>query len=181
MSDPLNFHERIVAPIEDRMIRSVWRIARNEQDAEDALQNALVTIRKRRRRIDGHAAPHALVLRICIDAARDVARNRARARSRIEPSGGVDPEQLIDDGRAPSDDLADRELRGRVAAAINRLPRRQAVALTLRVFEELPYEQIARALGCAEATARKHVGRARERLRVVLSRDTPDPLSRRRS
>jgi RNA polymerase sigma-70 factor (ECF subfamily) len=181
MSDPSNFHERIVEPIEDRMIRSVWRITRNEPDAEDALQNALVTIWKRRRRIAGHAAPHALILRICIDAACDVARNRARVRSRIEPAGGIDPAQLIDDGPTPSDDLAHRELRVRIAAAIHRLPRQQAVALTLRVFEELPYDQIAEALGCAEATARKHVERARERLRVVLSRDTPDPLTRSRS
>jgi RNA polymerase sigma factor (sigma-70 family) len=181
MSDPPNFYERIVEPIEDRMIRSVWRITRNEQDADDALQNALVTIWKRRRRIAGHAAPHALILRICVDAACDVARGRARLRSRMSPETAVDPNQLIDVAASPSDDMAQRELRGRIAEAIHRLPRQQAVALTLRVFEELPYGQIATALGCTEATARKHAERARARLRVVLSRDLPDPLSRSRS
>jgi len=181
MSDLSNFHERIVGPIEDRMIRSVWRVTRNEQDAEDALQNALVTIWKRRRRIAEHDAPHALILRICIDAACDVARARARSRSRISPEGDVDHDRLIDAAPSPSDDLAHRELLDRVAAEIDRLPRNQAVALSLRVFEELPYDQIATALGCAEATARKHVERARDRLRAVLSRDVPDPLPRSRS
>jgi RNA polymerase sigma-70 factor (ECF subfamily) len=161
------------------MIRSVWRVTRNEQDAEDALQNAFVTIWKRRRRIAAHEAPHALILRICIDAACDVV--RARARTRLRTEGDVDHDRLVDAAPSPSDDLAHRELRDRVAAAIERLPRNQAVALSLRVFEELPYDQIAGALGCAEATARKHVERARDRLRAVLSRDVPDPLPRSRS
>ena len=34
-------------------------------------------------------------------------------------------------------------------AAIHRLSQRQAVAVTLRIFEELPYEQIAAAMDCA--------------------------------
>jgi DNA-directed RNA polymerase specialized sigma24 family protein len=48
----------------------------------------------------------------------------------------------------------------------------------LRVFEELPYEQIAAAMDCAEATARKHVERALRQLRVVLAKHDPHRLSR---
>ncbi|MFI5455684.1 MAG: RNA polymerase sigma factor [Isosphaerales bacterium] len=62
--------------------------------------------------------------------------------------------------------------------AINRLSRRQAVAITLRVFEELPYQQIAAAMDCTEATARKHVERARGHLRVVLAKHEPNRIVR---
>ena len=46
-----DFYERAVEPIEDRMIRSVWRITRDVQDAEDAMQDALVRIWTHRVRI----------------------------------------------------------------------------------------------------------------------------------
>jgi DNA-directed RNA polymerase specialized sigma24 family protein len=42
MHTPDDFYGRFIEPIEDRMIRSVWRITRNAQDAEDAMQAALM-------------------------------------------------------------------------------------------------------------------------------------------
>lgn len=80
MSEPARFLEQFIEPVESRMIRSIWRITRDATDAEDALQNALMVLWRRRSRIARHASPPALILRICIDAARDVARRRARRR-----------------------------------------------------------------------------------------------------
>jgi Sigma-70 region 2 len=60
MHTPDDFYERFIEPIEDRMIRSVWRITRNAQDAEDAMQTALLVMWKRRDRVAGHAAPPAI-------------------------------------------------------------------------------------------------------------------------
>jgi DNA-directed RNA polymerase specialized sigma24 family protein len=48
------------------------------------------------------------------------------------------------------------------------------VAITLRVFKELPYDQIAAAMNCTEATVRKHVERARGHLRFVLAKHEPN-------
>jgi RNA polymerase sigma factor (sigma-70 family) len=179
MSCPAGFYERVIEPIETRMIRSVWRITRDVQDAEDAMQDALVRIWKRRNRVGAHPSPHALILKICIDAACDVARRRARLRRRTEPpSFEVQPT----DPTPPTwEELANQELSAEVLAAIHRLSRRQAVAITLRVFEELPYEQIAAAMGCTEATARKHVERARKHLQVALAKHEPGSLTRGRS
>jgi RNA polymerase sigma-70 factor (ECF subfamily) len=176
MTSSANFFERVIEPIEDRMIRSIWRITRNGQDAEDAMQNALVAIWKGRQRIGKHPSPQALVLRICIDAACDVLRRRARHGLRAAPEDDAD--ELPDRARPPWEELAQQELSREVIAAISRLSRAQAVAITLRVFEELPYDQIAAALGCAEVTARKHVERARGRLRIVLAKHQPDRLTR---
>jgi hypothetical protein len=54
--------QQSIAPIEDRMIRSAWWITRNAQDAEDAMQNALMVIWKNRHRIGQHPNPQALIL-----------------------------------------------------------------------------------------------------------------------
>jgi RNA polymerase sigma-70 factor (ECF subfamily) len=162
------FYEQIIEPIEDRMIRSVWRITRNAQDAEDAMQNALVQIWKRRNRISSHPSPQALVLKICIDAACDIARIRTRQQRRTEPAGP--DEQPVDCARSPWEELAGQELALEVHAAIRRLSRKQAVAITLRVLEELPYKEVAAAMECSESTVRKHVERARKYLQVELAK-----------
>ena len=78
MTDRQQEYWRVIAPIEDRMMRAVWRITRDPADAEDAFQDALLTLWKRWDRIQAHPNPHALVLHICINAAHDVLRRRAR-------------------------------------------------------------------------------------------------------
>ncbi len=178
MSDSVLFYHQMIEPIEDRMIRSIWRVTRDVADAEDAMQNALLAIWRRRNRIARHASPQALILRICIDAARDVIRRRARHRRRMEPD---DPaEEPVSEGRPAWEELAHRELSDEILTAINGLSRRQAVAITLRIFEDLPYEQIAAAMRCTEATVRKHVERARRHLRIVLAEHEPTPITRSR-
>jgi RNA polymerase sigma-70 factor (ECF subfamily) len=171
MNNSDSLYQQIIEPIEDRMIRSVWRFTRNAQDAEDAMQNALVAIWRNRHRISTHASPQVLVLRICIYCACDVARRRGRDRRKIESHDPAD--EYVDGAQLPWEELAHRELSGEILAAMNRLSRRQAVAIALRVFEELPYEQIASAMDCTEATARKHVERARGHLRIVLAKHEP--------
>jgi RNA polymerase sigma-70 factor (ECF subfamily) len=176
MSDSARFYRQFIEPIEDRMIRSVWRVTRNAADADDAMQNALMAIWRRRNRVIGHASPRALILRICIDAACDVARRRSR--HRLQPHDPAD--ELAGDDCPAWEVLARRERSEEILGAINRLSRCQAVAITLRIFEDLPYGQIAAAMHCGEATARKHVERARRHLRLMLAEHEPDPLARSR-
>jgi RNA polymerase sigma factor (sigma-70 family) len=171
MDDQSQAYEQIIGPLEDRMIRSIWRITRDPHDAEDAMQNALVTLWKRWNRVRRHPSPQALVLRICIDAALDVARRRVRDRRNIELN---DPaSHPADSVPLPLEELANAELRREILAAVGRLSRRQAVTVMLRGFEELPYNQIAAALGCSEATARKHFERACAQLRLALAQHQP--------
>ena len=166
-----SLYQQIIEPIENRMIRSVWCITRNPQDAEDAMQNALLAIWKVQHRITSHSSPQALILRMCIDAAYDVARRRGRDRRKIEPDDPAD--QVADGSQLPWEEIAQRELSSEIGTAINRLSRCQAVAITLHVFEEMPYEQIAAAMNCTAATARKHAERARAHLRLVLAKHEP--------
>ena len=65
MNDRQQEYERLIAPIEVRMMRTVWRISRDPNDAEDAFQEALLTVWKRWDRIVTHSNPHALILHIC--------------------------------------------------------------------------------------------------------------------
>ena len=159
-------YENLIGPIEDQMIRSVWRIARDADDADDAFQQALETIWKRLERIRRHPNPRALILRICVNAAYDVLRKRAR-RLRREVSDAI-PDELPDTSPSATDRIAARESHSEILSAISRLPRSQAQAVLMRFVQELPYCEIAQALGCSEATARRHIANARVRLQEML-------------
>jgi len=157
------FYDTYLAPLETRMLRTAWRITRDRDRAHDALQDAMARIWKHRERVRCHPNPAALVLRITIQAAIDVLR-RERRRRRAEGTA------TLSSWRATSPTAAAErtEAQAMVLEAVAQLPRKQAVAVTLRVLEDERYETIAAALGCAEATARVHVLRGREKLKYLL-------------
>ena len=171
MNEAQEAYERILRPLEDRMIQSIWRIVRSSQDAEDALQNALVTIWKRWERVTGHPCPEALVLKICADAAYDLTRRRTRER-KTRQSRTV-AEEPADTSTSPLECASSQELHHEVIAAIHRLPRQQAMAVLMRVIQGQSYRDVAAALECNEATARTHVARGRTRLQTLLSHLDP--------
>jgi RNA polymerase sigma factor (sigma-70 family) len=156
--------ERLVLAHRARMTRTIWRVLRDGDLAEDALQEALATLWRKLPVVSRHPNPEAFVLRVAIDAARDQLRARLRRERRTTPLDVVE-----DRGAAAWADPVERAALVReVLGAVRRLGRRQATAILLRAVEEAPYETVAQALGCSEATARVHVQRARGKLRAWL-------------
>jgi len=76
-------------------------------------------------------------------------------------------------GRAEhfADQHADR---AELAAALDKLPRRQKAVLVLRYFEGLPDTEIAEMLGCRASTVRSHMARALAALRIKMADRLPD-------
>ncbi len=164
-------YDVFVRPLEGRMMRAIWRIVREREAAEDALQDALTIIWKKRDAVARHPKPEALILRISVNAAIDAVRKRRR-RLRHEATGL--PDDRAGDTAAPlAEEAEGRELLSSVLGAIGCLSRRQATAVLLRVIEEQSYEDIARAMGCSESTARVNVMRGRARLARLLAPQFP--------
>ena len=168
------YYERLIKPIEDQMIRTIWRIVRDSDDADDALQEALATVWKRLERIRSHPNPHAVILRICVNAAYDLLRRKIRERRRRELHAIAD--SRADTKPSARDVLSHEERETEIFDAIARLSRNQAQAVLMRLVQGQCYSDIAQALGCSEATARIHVTRGRARLRKLLSHLAPHPL-----
>ena len=82
-------YDLLVRPMEGRMMRSIWRIVRHREAAEDALQDALAVIWKKRDAVARHPKPEALILRIAVSAALDAVRKNRR-RLRHETPGLAD-------------------------------------------------------------------------------------------
>jgi RNA polymerase sigma factor (sigma-70 family) len=151
--------EEIIAPIERRMLGIIWRIVRHPDEAEDTMQDALAIIWKRLDKIIIHPNPQALILKICANAAVDTLRKRRRSRNFLAPDALEHLPSL-----SPSPESMAAETEAAVLNAIGRLPKKQAVAVVMRILEDQPYKAIGEALGCRENTARTHVLRARTKL-----------------
>jgi len=165
-------YDVLVRPMEPRLMRTIWRIVRRRETAEDALQDALAIIWKKRRAVALHPNPQALILRIAVTAAIDALR---RDRRRWRHEAPERPDDRTEGCAAPvGKDTEDRELREAILEAVGRLPRRQATAVMLHIVEERSYEEVAQAMGCSETTVRVHVLRGRATLARRLAQERPD-------
>ncbi|MBM4143124.1 MAG: sigma-70 family RNA polymerase sigma factor [Lentisphaerae bacterium] len=87
--------------------------------------------------------------------------NRDPTRPKLEPA---DPTER------PEEALARSELREQIEAAVMELPDEYRMALVLRDFQGLAYEEIAGALGCSVGTVKSRLSRARRRVKERLVR-----------
>jgi RNA polymerase sigma-70 factor (ECF subfamily) len=102
-----------------------------------------------------------------------IALNRCRADFRVRPAltraGRAEALTTVpDDHDSPSDTAMAGETAILVSGALAELPPQQRAVVTLRIWDELPYSQIAEIIGCTEATARSHMHHALTALRRHL-------------
>jgi RNA polymerase sigma-70 factor (ECF subfamily) len=100
-----------------------------------------------------------------------IALNKCRAAFRRAGHATVsfaEEEAPVDEGGSPGELVAAAEAAELVGKAVTRLPPQQRAVVALRVWEGLPYDRIAEALGCTEVTVRSHMHHALASLRRLL-------------
>ena len=164
-------YEQLIAPVESQMMRSIWRIVRNQEAAEDTMQDALTIIWKKLDPICRHPNPHAFILKICVNAAYDTLRKWRRVRKR-EASTKIQefPAGSETDGL---EQLEKKNVEAEIMDAIRRLPKKQALAVLMRIVQDQPYDSIAQILNCSEVTVRIQVSKGRAKLNQWLSHLNP--------
>jgi RNA polymerase sigma-70 factor, ECF subfamily len=142
-----------------------YGILQNREEAEDAVQDALVKAWKSRWRVRDPEKFPAWLCTIARHRARDVFRKR-RPISISEIPENAEPEAV---DTAP----LDRQLHSALAT----LPELHRAALSLRYFEELDYATIENRLGLTNGSLRGILGRAlaamRKQLKPALASEQP--------
>jgi RNA polymerase sigma-70 factor (ECF subfamily) len=116
---------------------------RSAADAEDVVQEAFVKFWRRHHDIANRGLLYATVRSIALDFLR-----RDSRRARRESTAMSDVDQAVE----PAFDLEDDSQRALVAA-IDLLPAEQREILTLKIWSELTFAEIASALGISQNTA----------------------------
>lgn len=146
--------------------RGVWRVVRrylrNDADASDVTQQAFVRAFKSLERFRGEASVRTWLYRIGINLALNHLRDRAREQ----------PSEIADDAlSAPAvgvTALLTAERGARLRAAVATLPPKQKLVLELRVFDDLPFREVAVLAECTENAAKVSFHYAVKKLRELL-------------
>ena len=139
--------------------------------AEDAVQDAFLTVWRRRATLD----PDRSVKALLYTTVRNALLNRSRDARRRDELHGAMPDPARPD---TPDDAAQAALLGaHVRGWLDALPARQREAFSLSRFDGLSYAEIADVMACSTKTVENHVGRALRTLRDRLRAVAPDALS----
>jgi RNA polymerase sigma-70 factor (ECF subfamily) len=145
-----------------------YRFAGNHADASDLAQDAFVRAYRALPRFKGDAAFGTWLHRIAVNVGLNhvAARRTQTDRTADEPVDTVDP---VDAHAERPDAPVLREQHARtVRAAIARLPDKQRATVVLRVYRELPHEEIARILGSSVGAVKANFFHALGNLRRLL-------------
>ena len=150
-----------------RVLRTATRILRDTNLANDVHQEVFLAVWRRWHRYNGDVNWPAYLYRATVRKALELARRRAARSTGILPvirNHGRDAhatETLHSvTTTEPDSELRADELQRRLAAALGRLPRREADAFVLLRLERLETVEVARLMGCSESTVRVHLHRA---------------------
>jgi len=157
----LEAFEEIVRRYQTWAWRTAYRFLGREEDAADVVQDAFIRL------LDaaGRYRPTAkfktyfcrIITRLCLD--------RVKKKKPLYV-------ETIPESPDPRLGVADVMMRAETAAAVraalDRLPPNQRMAIVLRYYEELNYEDIASALETTPKAVERLLARGRERLRTIL-------------
>jgi RNA polymerase sigma-70 factor, ECF subfamily len=140
-------------------------IARSSPDADDLAQDALLRAVRGLGSYDpARGTPEAWLWRIVVNAARDSARRRERARWLIQRLAFAAPRESESVEETVLENLRDADLH----AHLRRLPYRDRMLLALRFGVGLDIVEVGAAMGLSADSAGKAIRRALARLRARL-------------
>lgn len=156
----------LVIKYQHRIIQLVNRYVKDPSEAQDVAQESFIKAYRALPNFRGDSAFYTWLYRIAINTAKNylVSRNRRFTNYQVDVQ---DAEQVENAPQLKGMDtpellLMNDEIISVVQDAIEKLPEEMKVAIMLREFEGLSYEEIAEAMECPVGTVRSRIFRARE-------------------
>jgi RNA polymerase sigma-70 factor, ECF subfamily len=166
--------EELVNRYEKKIFRVTMNITRNQQDAEDAMQDAFLKAYAHLKDFSGDSRFYTWLVRIAAnEALMRLRKRRPNVLSLDEPIDGEEdlmPREIEDWGPDPLDRFAQTEMRGILENAIDALTPDFRTVFVLRDIEELSTEETAKALNISVPAVKSRLLRARLKLREKLDR-----------
>lgn len=162
--------EQLVERHQSAVIGTVAKMLGGASDAEDIAQQVFLRVWKSA----GRYQPRAKFTTWLFTITRNLVFNESRRRKR-KPTVSVEEREeeyhrVVEDdsGPSPSEEVLHTELERAVDQAIHDLPEKQRLAVVLRRYEELPYEEIGEVLSLSVPAVKSLLFRARSQLKEAL-------------
>lgn len=163
---------QLVERHQNAIIGTVSKMLGNASDSEDIAQQVFIRVWKHAKRYK----PDNKFTTYLYTITRNLVYNESRRRSRkrtVSTDQREDEHHLQhpdDENAQPDAALLDGELREAIDAAIASLPENQRLAVVLRRYDNLPYEEIAEVLKTSVPSVKSLLFRARTTLRDSLAK-----------
>jgi RNA polymerase sigma-70 factor, ECF subfamily len=160
-----------------KILSAAYRITRNWEDAEDALQDTFLKVFVHLNRFEGRSSFSTWVTKIVINTSLMILRKkRANKELSIDASGddfiSDDRRELPDCRETPERRYVRHERSELLRKAIRRLPPVLRGALELQQAQEYSIQEIGNSLGISSAAAKSRLLRAKVRLQTLLQNKT---------
>jgi RNA polymerase sigma factor (sigma-70 family) len=156
----------------ERYARSVRRFCgrlAGAEEADDLLQSTFLAAWSQVRSYRGDAPVRSWLFAIAANKARRSQRSDRRRRSAMELLG-LRPVRTVDSAH---DEVARRQLLGRLGSALDRLPHDLKVVYVMCEIEDVPGVEAAQALGVRPGTVWRRLHDARKRLLPMIEGEEP--------
>jgi len=156
----------LVIKYQHRIVHLVNRYVKDPSEAQDVAQDTFIKAYRALGDFRGDSAFYTWLYRIAINTAKNYLLSRSRRHIDYEIDI-QDAEQVENTGHLKDMDTPDNLLMNEqivkvIKTAIEKLPEEMRIAITLREFEGMSYEEIAEAMDCPIGTVRSRIFRARE-------------------
>ncbi len=159
-------YDLLVIKYQHKIIQLVNRYVKDPSEAQDVAQETFIKAYRALGNFRGDSAFYTWLYRIAINTAKNylVARTRRGFDSQVDVQ---DAEQIENAPQLQGMDTPERLLLNEeivevIKTAIDKLPEEMRIAIMLREFEGMSYEEIALAMDCPVGTVRSRIFRARE-------------------
>jgi RNA polymerase sigma-70 factor (ECF subfamily) len=168
----------LVRPYERRVYATALTLLRNEADAQDVAQEAILKAFANLRQFRGESKFSTWLIQITINEAR--MRQRKQHANLFEPivelkdkdeEGAYTPRDFADWREIPSEALERSEIRALLAKALASLAQKYREVFLLRDVEHMSIEETAEVLNISIASVKTRLLRARLMLRDILAPD----------
>jgi RNA polymerase sigma-70 factor (ECF subfamily) len=175
---------QLVARWERPIYALAYRTLGREEDARDVVQEAFLRAFRGLRGFRGQAKFSSWLYRITLNLCRDWVRRERRAPV-VQLPEGVDPIEVADERVAPAESVEDLVARKQMSAAVGRamaeLPDEQRIAILLKEYHGLTFQEIADQLDCPLSTVKTRLYQGLSVLRRRLERRQAEEASLRRA
>lgn len=158
----------LVRKYQHKIIVLIGRYVYDFHEAQDVAQETFIKAYRALPKFRGDSAFYTWLYRIAINTAKN--HLVSRGRKPVDVDVDVDDAQFFEgdhqlkDIATPENELYKDELDLVIKRTLNKLPEDLRMALTLREFEGMSYDEIARVMDCPVGTVRSRIFRARETL-----------------
>jgi RNA polymerase sigma-70 factor (ECF subfamily) len=165
----------LVRPYERAVFLAALSLVKNDADAEDVAQEAILKAFKNLARFRQESKFSTWLIQIAINEAKMRLRKDRRHlyesidEGRLGDEGDYIPKDFADWREIPSEALEQKELRKALTKALDSLPEKYRTVLILRDVQHLSIAETAQVLGLSEANVKTRLSRARLQMRDALA------------